>query len=737
MKTKKILTAVMCLCMTAQMSGYIPPIFNASADSSVVVEQPVKTEYYDIYQYKNLGRYIQITAVATNASGKIEVPEEIAGLPVKYIGEHAFAGNTNVTEIVLPSTVTTIDKQAFYQCTALETVNIPEDVTRIDDETFINCKSLKSIRIPENVTSIGTRAFYGCSSLTKVNIPDSVTRIKEQAFHDCLGLTEINIPDGVTSIEANTFNGCTSIDYITLPESVATIGMNAFPSTLKMVTINNPDCELHDFAVNFKNTTIKSVAGSKVEAFAVEHGINFVAITEKNMGEDINGDGIFTVADVVTLNNWLMGRGSIADGTGDINNDGYVDVFDLYFMKKALVEKIEAGLPVSTEIVNLTADIKSAEVQGKEADDTFINGQTDFALELFQNTVSESQNVLVSPYSVVQALAMTGNGADGVTKEEFENVIGGGIDFDDLNKYLYTQRTSQPNDDKCKLLTANSVWTRNNEARISPYPEFLQSVVDYYNAEIFTAPFDEKTIEEVNKWVDTNTDHMIPSVIDEIQDECVMMLINAVTFDAKWKKPYTEDDVIKYNFQNYNGDIQEADMMMSSESYYLKDDNAEGFYKYYKGNRYAFAVLLPDEDITVVDYVKGLTPESLHNVLANPQSDYISAGIPKFSYDYSTADGELVKILSDMGMPSAFDYYNADFSKLALQPKFISEVIHKTHIDVFEEGTKASAVTAVLLNDCTAMPAEKEIILDRPFVYCIVDTETYLPVFMGTLMNLE
>ncbi|MDE6849341.1 MAG: serpin family protein, partial [Ruminococcus sp.] len=414
-----------------------------------------------------------------------------------------------------------------------------------------------------------------------------------------------------------------------------------------------------------------------------------------------------------------------------------IDVFDLCIMKKCLVYYLNPNPPVESpnDIINLTADIKSAEVEGKDADETFVNGQTNFALELLKNTVSENENVLVSPYSVVQALAMTGNGADGITKEEFENVIGGGIDFDELNKYLYTQRTGQPNDEKCKLLTANSVWTRDNEARISPYPEFLQKVVDYYSAEIFKAPFDAETVKEVNNWVDTNTDHMIPKIVDEIDSETVMMLINAVTFDAKWRSPYYEEDVWKYDFTNYNGTVQQAEMMFSDEYSYLEDENATGFYKYYQGGRYAFAALLPNEDISVTDYVNSLTPESLHNVLSNPQEDYIRTGLPKFSYDYGK---ELSEILADMGMPSAFDYADADFSKLALQSTFISQVIHKTHIDVFEEGTRAAAVTGAMMSaTCVPVLPEKEIILDRPFVYCIVDTETYLPVFMGTLMNLE
>lgn len=741
MKARKIVTAAMCLCMIAQTAGYMPVFQTTAANGNIVVEQPVKTEIYDIFQYRNLGNYIEIVATATNATGVVEVPAEIDGLPVKTAAEHAFAGNQNVTSIKLPDTLTTIGKGAFQGDTALTSVNIPEGVTQIKDETFLNCMSLRRISLPESLKSIGVRAFYNCD-LGEVDIPDSVNKIGSQAFDSCRNLISANIPDGVTVIEEGVFSNC-DLDEIDIPESVEKICKLALPSGIKKVYIHNPNCEIELFAISGKQSEVSIIApaNSKVQEQAETYGFVFYPMQTVVSG-DANGDGEFGISDAVILQKYLMGDGEITDWKSvDFTGDGVIDVFDLCLMKQSLLYFLNPPIPgfgeSPNDIVNLTADIKSAEVEGKDADEAFVNGQTEFALEIFKKSVEENRNVLVSPYSIVQALAMTGNGADGITKEEFEKVIGGGIDFDELNKYLYTLRTGQPNDEKCKLLTANSVWTRDNEARISPYPEFLQKVVDYYSAEVFKAPFDDETVKEVNKWVDTNTDHMIPKIVDKIDPETVMMLINAVTFDAKWRSPYFKEDVWEHDFTNYNGTVQQAEMMFSNEYSYLEDENATGFYKYYEGGRYAFAALLPNEDISVVDYVNSLTPESLHNILSNPQDDYTRTGLPKFSYDYNN---DLVNILAEMGMPSAFGLSGdaCDFSRLAPQGIFISKVIHKTHIDVFEEGTRAAAVTGVFATDtCVPILPEKEVILDRPFVYCIVDTENYLPVFMGTLMSVE
>lgn len=739
MKSKKILTAVMCFCMSMQMCGYIQPSFHASADNTVV-EQVVQTQNYDIYLYKNLGKYIEITAVSTMATGEITVPDEIDGLPVRVIGDHAFAGNANVTKITLPETVTDIGKQAFYMCTVLESVNIPSGVYRIQDETFLSCQSLKSVSLPDGVTSIGVRAFWGCKSLSSVRVPKTVRKIGEQAFQDC-GISEINIPSGVTAIEANTFYGCSNLRTLTVPKSVATIGFNAFPAELQMLVITNPDCELHDFSIPSKDTLVIANANSKVCDFLSEHGYNVQVVGGVPHLEeyDLNGDNSFTIADVVALQEWILGKTeldySLVMINADMNADGNIDVFDLCLMKQHYIQS--CLLPPMT-VENLTADIQSAEVEGMEADSEFISGQTKFALELLKNSVeSDSENILISPYSVMQALAMTGNGADGETRTEMEQTLGG-IAFDKLNKYLYTQRIGQPNTDNCKLVTANSIWTRNDDKRIQVKSDFLRQVVDYYGAEFYKAPFDQSTVSDINNWVDENTDHMINSVIDEIPAETVMYLINAVTFDAKWGIPYTEYDITDYDFKAYDGTIQNAEMMRSEEYFYLKDDNAVGFMKYYKDRRYAFAALLPNEDMTVSEYIDTLTPESLHNTLSNPNITPLDAGLPKFSYDYQK---NLSDILSDMGMPTAFMPI-ADFSRLADTATtclFIDYVLHKTHIEVNNEGTRAAAVTVVAANDCAvALPKEKpEVILDRPFLYCILDTETSLPVFIGTLNTLE
>lgn len=390
--------------------------------------------------------------------------------------------------------------------------------------------------------------------------------------------------------------------------------------------------------------------------------------------------------------------------------------------------------PAGITAGNLTADVTVQTVAGAEADDKFLNAQTGFALRLLQETVTSKngENVLISPYSVMQALAMAATGADGNTLIEMEQTLGG-LPYDTLNSYLYTQRTTMPDSEGSRLKTANSVWFRDDEQRIRVLPEFLQNAADYFAADAYSAPFDETTRSDINNWCSNQTDGMIPELIkDKIPAEAVMYLINAVCFDAKWARPY-EDDPRPRDFTAWNGQTQEAQMMYSDEHYYLIDEHAAGFLKYYRDG-YAFIALLPEEGMSPETYLSGLTAASLRDVLVNTIPCDVQAGLPQFSYDF---DIEYSGILKEMGMPSAFGG-GADFSRMAqtaTEKLYISRVLHKTHIDVDTEGTKAAAITALEMTDGADEVTEepKYVILDRPFVYLIVETDTMLPVFAGVL----
>ncbi len=352
---------------------------------------------------------------------------------------------------------------------------------------------------------------------------------------------------------------------------------------------------------------------------------------------------------------------------------------------------------------------------------------TDFGLNLLRSSLDGEKNVLLSPLSAVYALGMTANGAQGESLSQMEAVLGAPVGV--LNDYLYTYMTGR--DDTLKL--ANALWVRDREG-FTVEDVFLDICVNYYRAEVFQGPLEPGTI---NGWVSKKTDGMIPELIDQVPEEALLYLVNALAFEASWPEPYREDQVHQGDFTCGDGTLQKAEFLWSEEHLYLEDDLATGFVKHYEGGEYAFAALLPRDGVCVEDYLGSLTGEALLALLADPQSSTVTTAIPKFEVRYT---GELSGPLKEMGMTVPFDENAADFSGIGTSEignLYISRVLQQTVITMGEQGTKAGAATAVEMNCGTAlMPERKEVILDRPFVYVLMDLKENVPLFIGVLMEL-
>ncbi len=393
-----------------------------------------------------------------------------------------------------------------------------------------------------------------------------------------------------------------------------------------------------------------------------------------------------------------------------------------------------SGCGTTAQAANLMDDV-NANAVSTDIDLTGDESEAiaDFAISLFQNSTISEDNTFISPLSVLCALAMTANGAEGETLAQMEEVLG--LSVDELNEYIYAYMESLPSDEKYKVNLANSIWFKDDET-LTVEEDFLQINADYYGAAAIKAPFDDTTLEDINSWVSENTDGMIEDILDKIPDMAVMYLINALAFDAEWQSIYSEDQISGGTFTTEFGDVQDIEMMSSEESMYLDDGSATGIIKYYADKKYAFVALLPNEGISIEDYVSSLTGAGFMNTIENAQNETVTATIPKFDTEYSV---EMSELLKSMGMTDAFDENLADFSGLAtseLGNIFISRVLHKAYICVDEKGIKAGAATAVEMTLESAVEVSKTVCLDRPFVYMLIDCETNLPIFIGTAMDI-
>ncbi|SEF99679.1 serpin B [Eubacterium ruminantium] len=395
---------------------------------------------------------------------------------------------------------------------------------------------------------------------------------------------------------------------------------------------------------------------------------------------------------------------------------------------------------------NLSASVTPTSVTSStaEAEKKFVNSTADFSFDLMRELLKrdKGQNVMISPDSLITALGMTENGAAGDTLKAMQNVLAADLSIDEYNKALAGFNQLLTGSDEVTFNSGNSIWVRNTE-EMEISQAFLQTVVDYYNSEFYLADFDNKTLDDVNNWIKENTNGMIDKVLDEISEDAQMLLINAIAFEGEWADEYKESQIREgRQFNNASGVKEEAVMLASSEEGLISLNGGVGFGRAYKGGQFEFVAILPPEGVGADEFINGISGEDFVNAYLNKDYDpMVYAEIPEFKYDYKT---KLSDQLKDMGMEIAFSDY-ADFSGMlasGLPELKIAEVIHKTHIEVDRKGTKAAAVTVVEMEKCAGIREENprktvKVILDRPFMYAIVNTETGLPVFLGTVNSVK
>lgn len=350
-----------------------------------------------------------------------------------------------------------------------------------------------------------------------------------------------------------------------------------------------------------------------------------------------------------------------------------------------------------------------------------------FSVALLQNSAFADKNCILSPYSVLTAMAMSANGAEGNTLAQMEAAFG--MSIDDLNRWL----SSACEQSGAELISANSIWFRQEEG-FEPSPEFVQTNEDAFDARIASAPFDSQTLEEINRWVSERTDGRIPSILDSLSNEALMVLVNALTFDAAWQTPYTEDALFDGQFTAADGTVQEVTMMRGKERFFLDDGKATGFVKNYEGERYSYVALLPNEGVSMEEYVASMTGEKLLALIDHASEETVNTVMPAYQAE---TFADMSDTLQAMGITEAFSP-NADFSGIDDVPMCIGQVLHKTCLKVHAKGTEAAAATAVTMEKTAMINREsKEVILNRPYVMAIVDRETNAIVFLGVVNSID
>ncbi|MFI3249917.1 MAG: serpin family protein [Eubacteriales bacterium] len=381
------------------------------------------------------------------------------------------------------------------------------------------------------------------------------------------------------------------------------------------------------------------------------------------------------------------------------------------------------------------SDIHVEMPQEGESQAKILEFYCDLLINIHEIESEGKENIMISPLSIATALSMTALGAQGETLTEMEEVFG--LSKLEMASFLSVYNSELPSSDLAEFHLANSIWLKDDPS-LTVHDSFLGDNKVYFDTDTFKAPFDSETLLEINQWVEINTNGMIDKVLEEIPEDAMLYLINALAFEGEWAEIYKESEVYQGTFTNLDGTKSEIEMMHSSETGYLEGDGFSGFSKSYKDDTYRFVGLLPEIGVSTEEIIAEINenPQKFIELLED-SNDYVDVvGIPKFKQEFSA---KLSEPLQKMGMNAPFQEVTADFSRMATSEQgnlFISDVIHKTFIEVDERGTKAGAVTAVEISTESALMETKSVILDRPFVYFIVDTEQKLPLFMGIINQL-
>ncbi len=359
-----------------------------------------------------------------------------------------------------------------------------------------------------------------------------------------------------------------------------------------------------------------------------------------------------------------------------------------------------------------------------------------FGWDLFINTFDDQENSLLSPLSIHTAMTMALMGANGQTLEKMQEAL----HVPELSKselrdgYTKLRHTMLSNHDATFLSTNNALFL--DPHRVDLFQEFLQDVEMGFSHEMEELDFDDpNAVDAINQWAAMVTNDRIKEVLEEIDNEEILFIINALYFLGDWELGFALETTQKQDFTNFDNSVSRVDMMFSDDNrpFYI-GDGYSALDMDFKGGEYAMTFIVPDNDFS--SFIHQFDSKGWYAYYKNLIDDKISTGrvltsLPKFQL---TTKYHLKEHLINMGMSHTFE--NADFTRMGTSPLgriFLSRVIHDAFLKVDEKGVEGAAVTTVGVSATSLPPVIK---FEKPFLYVIRHKETGIPVFLGAVKKL-
>ena len=393
-------------------------------------------------------------------------------------------------------------------------------------------------------------------------------------------------------------------------------------------------------------------------------------------------------------------------------------------MKKKQISIIITLMIISIIILTLIFfRIIYSNLEEPNLDNSSTNSSFDYSL-IKETNKNKSSNYLISPYSIKTVLSIIKDGADNSSLKELNDVMGNFRRANIISKNVIG--------DAILLLI-------NKEYKDEINKNYVNKIEKNYDAEI---KYSNITPNNINKWVDNKTNHMIPTLVDSVNPETMIEVINAISMKGSWDSEFDCKNTHTSEFNTIDGSIINTIMMVSNDAQYIEDDTAKGIikkYKTYKNDDHKkvnleFVAIMPNDGID--SYIENFNNEEFRNLLSTKdkyKNEDVSLKLPRFKYNYNFSN--LMNVLINMGIKSIFNEKTADLSKMTesnSKDLYIGSIKQKSYIEVNEKGTKASAATIATVDENAAnVPIDIE--FDKPFIYIIKQSNSDDILFFGVV----
>ncbi len=386
-------------------------------------------------------------------------------------------------------------------------------------------------------------------------------------------------------------------------------------------------------------------------------------------------------------------------------------------------------------LININSPAPAPTISVNSTDiEKIVYANNQFALEMYSGYKFGKDNVFYSPYSISSALAMTYEGARGSTAEEMQKVFHFPENLKEPFYAVYSELNAK--DKPYMLRTANALWAQKDYKFL---PEYFQLIESYYGGKVTNLDFKtetEKSRETINDWIEAQTNDKIKDIIapGDISPLTRLVLTNAIYFKGKWESQFKKENTFDNDFTLDSEENVTVPMMHQTDLFrYGESDKLQILEMPYEGNNISMIIFLPKNN--ELGYLEAtLNIDNINEARDKMIKEEVRISIPKFKFETRYL---LAETLAKMGMPTAFNPYEANFSGMdGTNNLYIDKVIHQAYVAVDEEGTEAAAATVVTMELTSIGPQETKIFnADHPFMFIIQDVKTGNILFLGKVMN--